>query len=124
MLLWKAVRLAFFALLLSAPALSAHDLWIEPGTFMPAPGQRVAVRLRVGQGFRGDPVPRDPKLLERFVAMGSKGEAVIPGVPNTEPAGFATFPAPGLQVLVYDSAREPIELEGPKFEEYLREGGL
>ncbi|HKV06734.1 MAG TPA: DUF4198 domain-containing protein, partial [Thermoanaerobaculia bacterium] len=44
--------------------------------------------------------------------------------PNTEPAGFASFPAPGLQVLVYDSAREPIELDGPKFEEYLREEGL
>lgn len=120
----KTIRLALLALLLAAPALSAHDLWIEPGTFTPAPGQRVAVRLRVGQGFRGDPVPRDPKLLERFVALGPKGEVAIPGVPNTEPAGFASFSAQGLQVLVYDSAREPIELEGPKFEEYLREEGL
>ncbi|HSK79223.1 MAG TPA: DUF4198 domain-containing protein, partial [Thermoanaerobaculia bacterium] len=112
-------------LLLASSALEAHDLWIEPGAFTPAPGQRVAVRLRLGQGFRGDPVPRDPKLLERFAALGAQGgETAIQGVPNTEPAGFASFASPGLQVLVYDSRREPVELDAPKFEEYLQEEGL
>lgn len=120
----QPLHLALLALLLWAPALSAHDLWIEPGAFAPAPGQRVAVRLRLGQGFRGDPVPRDPKLLERFAALGAQGETAIPGVPNTEPAGFVSFPSPGLRTLVYDSRREPVELDGPKFEEYLREEGL
>lgn len=121
----KILRLALLALLLAAPALSAHDLWIEPGAFAPAPGQRVAVRLRLGQGFRGDPVPRDPKLLERFAALGAQGgEMAIPGVPNTEPAGFVSFPSPGLRTLVYDSRREPVELDAAKFEEYLREEGL
>lgn len=116
--------LALLTLLLASSALSAHDLWIEPAAFTPAPGQRVAVRLRLGQGFRGDPLPRDPKLLERFAALGAKGEVPIPGVANTEPAGFASFASPGLQVLVYDSRREPVELDGAKFEEYLREEGL
>lgn len=120
----KTFRLALLALLLSAPAVSAHDLWIEPGAYAPAPGQRVAVRLRLGQGFRGDPVPRDPKLLERFAALGAQEEAAIPGVPNTEPAGFVSFPSPGLRTLVYDSRREPVELDAAKFEEYLREEGL
>lgn len=120
----NSFALALLVLLLAGPALSAHDLWIEPAAFSPAPGQRVAVRLRLGQGFRGDPIPRDPKLLERFVALGARGEAPIPGVANTEPAGFASFPAPGLQVLVYDSRREPVELDAAKFEEYLREEGL
>ncbi len=109
---------------LSAPALLAHNFWIEPTTFTPAPGQRVAVRLRVGVELQGDPVPRDPKLIKRFVAVGPSGEAPVPGVPNTEPAGFEAFSAPGLYTIVYDSGRSPVELDAAKFETYLKEEGL
>ena len=111
-------------LLLTTPGLRAHDFWIEPSSFTPAPGQRIAVRLRVGQGFRGDPVPRDPKQLERFVAIGSGGETAVPGVPFGEPAGYAAFGAPGTYLIAYDGARETLEQEGPKFERYLAEEGL
>ena len=87
--------------ILAAPALLAHNFWIETSTFTPAPGQRLSVRLRVGQELQGDPVPRDPALIKRFVAVGpAGGETPVPGVPNTEPAGFEVFPAPGLYTLV------------------------
>ena len=33
-----------------------------------APGERVAVRLRVGEGLKGDPVPRNPGRIERFTS--------------------------------------------------------
>lgn len=111
-------------LLLTTPGLRAHDFWIEPSSFTPAPGQRIAVRLRVGQGFRGDPVPRNPKYLERFVTAGPGGEADVPGVPFGEPAGYAAFGAPGTYLIAYDGARETLEQEGPKFERYLTEEGL
>jgi len=107
-----------------APPLLAHNFWIEPTTFTPAPGQRVAVRLRVGAELQGDPVPRDPNLIKRFVAAGPSGEAPVPGVPNTEPAGFEAFAAPGLYTIVYDSGRSPVELDAAKFETYLKEEGL
>ena len=55
------------AVLLTAGELCAHDFWIEPSTFRPAPGATVAIGLRVGQNFVGDPVPRSSQLLERFV---------------------------------------------------------
>jgi uncharacterized GH25 family protein len=109
---------------LSAPALLAHNFWIEPTNFTPAPGQRVAVRLRVGVELQGDPVPRDPSLIKRFVAVGPSGEAPVPGVPNTEPAGFEAFSAPGLYTIVYESGRSPVELDAAKFETYLKEEGL
>src|SRR6266545_1886649 len=114
------------ALLTAAPALSAHDLWIEPSSFRPAPGQRVAVRLRVGQGFRGDPMPRMAEFLERFAAVGPGGEIALPGVEGTDPAGLlAGLPAPGTWIFVYDSNNHAsIELEGPKFETHLAEEGL
>jgi uncharacterized GH25 family protein len=110
--------------LLMAPALLAHNFWIEASTFTPAPGQRLSVRLRVGQELQGDPVPRDPSLMKRFVAVGPAGETPVPGVPNTEPAGFAAFQVPGLYTIVYDSTRFPVALDAVKFETYLKEEGL
>jgi uncharacterized GH25 family protein len=110
---------------LATPALLAHNFWIEPTAFTPAPGQRVAVRLRVGQELQGDPVPRDPSLMKRFVTVGPSGaEVAVPGVPNTEPAGFLALQAPGLYTIVYESGRSAVELEAAKFETYLKEEGL
>lgn len=122
-----ALKTFGFALLVAAltvPAAWGHDFWIEPSTFTPAPGQRVAVRLRVGMDLRGDPVPRDPALLKRFVVVGPSGESPVPGVPNTEPAGIAFTQGPGLHLIVYDSGRSPLELDAAKFEKYLSEEGL
>jgi uncharacterized GH25 family protein len=111
--------------ILASPALLAHNFWIEPSTFTPAPGQRVAVRLRVGQELQGDPVPRDPSLMKRFVTVGPNGaETPVPGVPNTEPAGFTALQVPGLHTVVYESGRSAVELDATKFETYLKEEGL
>jgi len=123
----RAVRLFVSLLavsLLSGTALRAHDFWIEPSSFTPAPGQRIAVRLRVGQGFRGDPVPRDSVVTERFAAVSAAGELPVLGVRGGEPAGYAAFAAPGLYVLVYGSSPSAVELEGAKFERYLADEGL
>jgi uncharacterized GH25 family protein len=78
----------------------------------------------VGQELQGDPVPRDPSLMRRFVAVGPPGETPVPGVPNTEPAGFESFQVPGLYTIVYDSTRFPVTLDAVKFETYLKEEGL
>ena len=114
----------FLLWLLWAPALLAHNFWIEPSTFTPAPGQRLAVRLRVGVELKGDPVPRDPALMKRFLAAGPSGDSPVSGVDNTEPAGFAAFAAPGLYTIVYDSGRSPVELDAAIFEQYLKDEGL
>ncbi len=120
----KPLGLALLLMVLLAAAARAHDFWIEPSAFTPVPGQRVSVRLRVGEGFRGDPVPRNPERIERFAAVGASGEVPVAGIPNGEPAGFVAFNNPGLQLLVYDSDHASVELEGPKFEEYLKLEGL
>jgi uncharacterized GH25 family protein len=107
-----------------AAHLVAHDFWIEPSSFRPAAPASLAVALRVGQGFRGDPVPRDDRKIARFVLAGPSGQVLIPGLPGTDPAGFARIPSPGLYVVGYRSLRTPIELEAEKFESYLAEEGL
>jgi uncharacterized GH25 family protein len=109
---------------LSTGAAWGHDLWIEPSAFMPAPATRLAVRLFIGQLFRGDTFPRDPQYLMRFAVLGSGGETAIPGVPDTDPAGFLIAGPPGLYELVYASHHASVQLDAVKFEKYLAEEGL
>lgn len=118
----RAAALAAF--LAVAVPVSAHDFWIEPSTFHPAQGEDFSVALRVGEHFRGEPVPRDDKKLRRFFLVSSYGESPIPGLPGTDPAGFAKVDTPGVAVIGYRSERTPITLEAEKFEKYLADEGL
>ena len=124
MILLRRLKVATVLALLAVSRLQAHDFWIEPSAFRPAIAQRVAVRLRVGQEYKGDPVPRDPGLLKRFVLVGAGGETPVAGVPNTEPAGFLSIPAPGLYTIAYTSNPEPVQLDAKKFNGYLTQEGL
>lgn len=123
-------RCAVLGLLLSASAAGAHDLWIEPSSFHPARGERIAIRIRVGEHFKGDLVPRSSQRIERFAAVAPPApdaaglELPLPGVDGTDPAGLATLPLPGTWILVYDTNHAFVELDGPKFESYLTEEGL
>ena len=119
---FPALALAAFSAL-SGSAL-AHDFWIEPSTFRPAVGSTVALRLVVGQGFRGDALPRNPALIVRFVLVSDAGETAVAGRPADEPAGSVRIDRPGLQVAGYRSRTSQVSLEPAKFEEYLREEGL
>ena len=66
----KVVSLLVIALLtLSAVPLAAHDMWIEPTSFLPDAGAVIGLRLRVGQDFLGDPLPRDPALIDQFISV-------------------------------------------------------
>ncbi len=96
----------------------ALDVHAGPG---PARGRAAAGRGRASRAIRS---PAIRICIERFAAVGPGGEAPVPGVPNTEPAGFVAFAAPGLYTIVYDSGRSPVELDAAKFETYLNEEGL
>ena len=112
------------ALLLSCGQLAAHDLWIEPSAFMPSAGNPVAVRLRVGVDLLGDPVPRDPELIDRFVVLTSEGSSPVEGPAGIDPAGVLRITTPGLVTVGYVSKPSPIVLDGQKFNQYLAEEGL
>jgi uncharacterized GH25 family protein len=112
------------ALLLFADKLQAHDFWIEPSTFHPAPGQTVAVGLRVGQNYIGDAVPRFSRLIENFFIRQGGSDQMIEGSDGIDPAGFLRADGQATALIAYSSLGSPIELPADKFEEYLRLYGL
>lgn len=114
---------AISALILAAP-LFAHDMWIEPMTFSPAPGEVVAVKLRVGQDLLGDPLPRSSALINQFFFEDSTGRKPLPGREGSNPAGFLRVATPGLLIAGYSSNPSAVELEADKFTQYLKDEGL
>lgn len=110
--------------LLAALPAAAHDFWIEPATFRPAPDRPLAVSLRVGDAFPGESLPRAETRVVRFELIGPEGTAPVAGVEGTRPAGAARVGTDGAYVLVYRSTDSRVELPGEKFESYLVEEGL
>jgi uncharacterized GH25 family protein len=112
------------AMALSGAPLFAHDMWIEPTTFSPEAGEIVGVWLRVGQDFLGDPLPRDPTLINQFLVEDAEGRKPVVGRPGADPAGFLRVAMPGLVVIGYRSNPSATQLSAEKFNEYLKEEGL
>jgi hypothetical protein len=112
------------AIALTGTSLAAHDMWIEPATFSPAPGDIVGVKLRVGQDLLGDPLPRDTALINQFVVQDADGRRPVVGRDGSDPAGFFRAAAPGLLVVGYRSNPSVVELTADKFNQYVKEEGL
>lgn len=124
------------ALCSTLPA-SAHDFWIRPTTWAPAPGDLVGLHLAVGHAGEVELLPRQESRLVRFVARppaeGEEGAeatdelpAPVPvvGADGRAPAGYLRVERTGLHVLGYESDAKAIELEAARFDGYLREEGL
>jgi hypothetical protein len=111
-------------LVLAAGPLAAHDFWIVPGTFTPEVGATVAVGLRVGERFRGEPALVQRKQVERFFAIGPTRESLVTVRQGSEPAGFVRIGAPGLWIIGYRSRPSAVSLPAEQFERYLSEEGL
>ena len=120
----RVLFLAAALLLATRGAPRAHDFWIEPSQFQPAPGTSVGLRLRVGEHFRGDPVPLDPARVTTFVVATASGTEPIGGRRGAEPAGVALVEKPGIAVVGYRSLPQHVELAAPDFERYLAMEGL
>jgi len=112
------------AVLLSAASAWPHDFWIEPTSFTPQAGQRIGVRLRVGENFMGEPVAYNPALIAQFFAEDDAGRQQIVGTRSVDVAGQLAVKRPGMQVIGYRSKPSAITLAAEKFNRYLQEEGL
>ena len=104
---------------------AAHDFWIEPTAFRPAPGTEVPLRLYVGQDFRGESLIYLPELQERYVYLDTLGERPVPGVAGDDPAGTIRPRGPGVVIVGYRSAPFTVSFATlAEFEAYLAKEGL
>ena len=115
--------LVLVSVLTASASLSAHDFWIEPTGFMADVGRVVGVKLRVGQDFHGDPVPRSDASIGDFVVVDAAGRREIVGRDGADPAGLLRVTSPGLMVIGYHSRPSPVTLPADKFTDYLKEEG-
>jgi uncharacterized GH25 family protein len=115
---------AAVAMIFGGAQLAAHDLWIEPTAFAPEVGRLIGIRLRVGQDLLGDPVPRDPALIDEFIAVTTTGRTPVVGRDGSDPAGIVRISSPGLAIVGYRSNRTAIAIDAQKFNQYLKEEGL
>lgn len=107
-----------------AGATHAHEFWLMPSSFAPARGQAVEVDLRVGAGWPGESIPRQPQQVLRLGLLDAAGERVLPGPRGAVPAAVAMPRVAGASWLIYRSDPLALTLEAPAFERYLREEGL
>jgi uncharacterized GH25 family protein len=105
-------------------AAQAHELWLMPSSFEPVRGEAVDVDLRVGAGWPGERVARQPEQVLRLALLDAAGERTLPGVRGAAPAAVAVPHVAGVSWLVYRSDRLALTLDAPTFERYLREEGL
>jgi uncharacterized GH25 family protein len=117
------MRRLILIVLLAVPV-QAHDFWIEPSTFTPAPAAPFTASLRVGVDFIGDPVPRSAALLDSFVVRDAAGDRDVAGLEGRDPAGFLRLTGGGTAVLRYRSKGSLLEQTAEKFAQFLAEEGL
>ena len=123
----RAPLLLAIALLLLLPpmtAATAHEYWLLPDRFSAVPTEPVAIAHRVGTGWPGETLPRDPARIVRFALIDAAGERPIDGEPGADPAGAIAMRRSGIALAVYRSRPSPVRLEAEAFESYLREEGL
>lgn len=109
---------------LALPA-AAHDMWVEPSTFRPSPGEVLQIRLLVGHpGGEARLIPRDESRLLRFSATSAGHEEAILGIDGGKIAGVLRPEKEGLWVIGYHTTPLRHYMSSSDFDRYLEEEGL
>jgi hypothetical protein len=116
--------LCLVVLAVAGPPASAHDFWIEPTAFTPAPAQTVGLRLRVGENWVGEPVVLAPRLVKQFVIDDVQQRRPVLVRAGGDPAGVFRVAQPGLQVVSYVNDPNRVDIDADKFNAYLAAEGL
>lgn len=118
--------LAGFLLALSLPA-PAHEFWLWPSSFAPAPGTTVSLSMMVGEYFNGEPLALSAAHAAalRVHARGRVQAVTMPAIAGT---GLPRLPLslgrPGAHLVAFDSQPSLLTLSADRFHAYLHDEGL
>ncbi len=120
--------IAAFLLLpaLAAPA-AAHDYWLQPATFFPRPGDKVAVRLLVGDRLEVEderPFLKKPTLRFQLVSKKQTLDLAASTPEGGKPLAQVICATAGAHWIVMDRDVAYITLPAKNFNSYLKEEGL
>jgi len=109
---------------MARPAI-AHEFWIEPANFRPAPGAKVPVRLVVGQYFKGESMPYLTQNFPGFYVTDARGTENIRAILGDDPAATVAIRAPGRLWIVLRSGYFDLTYDKPgEFDAFLAYEGL
>jgi uncharacterized GH25 family protein len=118
------VALVAATLMLAGSIATAHEFWVEPSTFRPAAGARLDIRLCVGDGIEGWPLPRNEQRIERFETIGRSGKQPLLGIDGADPAGITRLQTSGGYIVAFESKHSLANMPAEQFSAYLKEKGL
>jgi uncharacterized GH25 family protein len=101
----------------------AHDFWIDPDRFDLQAGDAVALTLRQGVRMKGNSLPYLTPLIADFSTTDGTGRKVIQSMMGNDPAAVLVVES-GTTLVGYQSNRDYVEMEPPKFQQYLDDEGL
>lgn len=121
----KKFLLLFLSCIMLAPLL-AHEFWLHPSKFFYKPGDRVSIKFLVGENYDGENWKGNKTRIQQLALYSSKGkEDLATGLTEKEGDSLnIVAAAEGTNVIIFNSINSFIELEAPKFLEYLKEDAL
>ena len=107
-------------------ALSAHDLYLMPQSFVVKPGQQLRIVYQNGEGFPDAPAVTKPERLRNTQLVSKAGTVKFEKIAAEEKYTTATvvIPGTGSMILTSNTAPNSIEFTASEFEAYLAEEGL
>ena len=113
------------ALFVLAPPVHAHQYWLSPSDYSPAPSELVDVHAFSGTGFRGEAKRWSPDRCVEFSTTTYRSFSLSTLVREDSLVWARNaFPDRGGTWLQYQSNHASIELPGAEFDAYLEEEGL
>jgi uncharacterized GH25 family protein len=122
----RTILIALLAIAVATSHSPAHDYWLEPDAFLTRSGDRVAVRLFVGEHLTSEAErPLQKERTVRFVAFSKGGELDLLATGRDGESPVARFtPSAGGNLLAMERRPAEIKLDAAKFTAYLKEEGL
>jgi len=111
--------------LLSPPPALAHEYWLAATRYRAARGEPVAISAWVGTGFRGDPKLYAASRTASLEMLTDRRADLTPLAAEAD-SHFCRVQAPDDSgfVVAFLSNYSVVDLEGPRFEDYLKTEGL
>jgi uncharacterized GH25 family protein len=104
----------------------AHEFWLMPARFRVKVGDKVNVKLLVGENFRGEDWGKKRERTLQVTHWAGKAQTDLTARASATDANDlqVEFALPGNHLVTMRSKNSFIELEGDKFDAYLKEDGL